>query len=469
MRHRQKIAIARLISELIKSDTLISHQEIAAYNKLVRNFDILDSELVEAQYLSLVDALTMIKSMSDDDQQRFIKTFYDAAHSDNRCTSKEALLILTVSNILQDKEGKYNLFSCEMKDSQMFEKYVIYTESDYMPVINDEILLHYDTIVNLLKLWNFEFIYIPKISQSFRDMDNNYLYDILRYMNPRLSTEMIEILQERLASFTTESYTCDYLTHTYNLPFFYDVQPSLLINIGTSILPSKIHPQQEISMLNLLTIRLDDEENSVFHEVRRFIDQYEQYITEPEICRTSKGKGRFRYYGLYKQLFDFLVRNRTDSSHQAILIDITTRRIWMHGEEIPLSATQLATYLLILHQTFCTHHAGLVKARHHYPLSQTEVERLTFAFRTIYSLFRENPISNQHTYLDEVNNIRTYIARIRMIITNSIDSDDVTYYLPKDSIHKDMYHVTLDPSRITLRDSNGEYEFVRYPLWMKFN
>jgi uncharacterized tellurite resistance protein B-like protein len=180
MRHRQKIAIARLISELIKSDTLISHQEIAAYNKLVRNFDILDSELVEAQYLSLVDALTMIKSMSDDDQQRFIKTFYDAAHSDNRCTSKEALLILTVSNILQDKEGKYNLFSCEMKDSQMFEKYVIYTESDYMPVINDEILLHYDTIVNLLKLWNFEFIYIPKISQSFRDMDNNYLYDILR-------------------------------------------------------------------------------------------------------------------------------------------------------------------------------------------------------------------------------------------------------------------------------------------------
>ena len=143
MRHRQKIAIARLISDLIKSDTVICPEEIAAYNKIVRNFDISDAELYEAQYISLADAMAIVKNMSPDDQQRFLKTFYNAAHSEKRCVPKEALLMLAISNLVNDKEDKYAFFSSEINRYQMPEKYVIYLESDYMPVINDEILLHY--------------------------------------------------------------------------------------------------------------------------------------------------------------------------------------------------------------------------------------------------------------------------------------------------------------------------------------
>jgi hypothetical protein len=40
MRHHQKIAIARLISDLIKSDDVICKEEIALYNHIVCTFDI---------------------------------------------------------------------------------------------------------------------------------------------------------------------------------------------------------------------------------------------------------------------------------------------------------------------------------------------------------------------------------------------------------------------------------------------
>lgn len=465
MRHRQKIAIARLISDLIKSDAVICPEEIAAYNKIVHNFDISNAELYEAQYISLADALTVVKNMSPEDQQRFLKTFYNAAHSDNRCVAKEALLMLAISNLVNDKEDKYAFFSSETNKYHVHEKYVVYLESDYMPVINDEILLHYDTISNLLKLWNFEFIYIPKLSQSFRDMDSSFLYDILRYMNPRLSVENIEMLYNRLTTFTTESYTCDYITHTYQQQFFYDIQPSLLINIGSSILPSKNQSNKDVSMVNHLTIRLEDETNSVLNEVRRFIQQYEKYITEPEMCCPKAGKGLFRYHGLYKELFDFLARHKSNGVENSIEIDLTKHRIKMRGEEVPMSGTQLATYILILHQTFCTHHGGLIKAGQHRPLSENEVQRLTKTFNMMCNLFRDAPIEKAHNYLDEVNNIRSYIARIRTIITNIIDSEDLNYYLPKDSLHKDMYQITIDPSRIRIMDATSEYEFTKYPLW----
>lgn len=467
MRHRQKIAIARLISDLIKSDTVICPEEIAAYNKIVRNFDISDAELYEAQYISLADAMAIVKNMSPDDQQRFLKTFYNAAHSEKRCVPKEALLMLAISNLVNDKEDKYAFFSSEINRYQMPEKYVIYLESDYMPVINDEILLHYDTISNLLKLWNFEFIYIPKLSQSFRDMDTQFLYDLLRYMNPRLPVENIEMLYNRLTTFTTESYTRDYMTHTYQQQSFYDIPPSILIFIGNSILPSKTQSHKDLCMLNMLTIRLEDETNSVLNEVRRFIQQYEKHITEPEICCPKVGMGLFRYHGLYKELFDYLARHKSNGVENSIIIDLTKHRITMRGEEVPMSGTQLATYMLILHQTFCTHHGGLIKAGQHRPLSETEVQRLTRTFNTMCNIFRDTPIDKAHNYLDEVNNIRSYIARIRTVITNVIDSDDLNYYLPKDSLHKDMYQITIDPSHIHIKDAISEYEFTKYPLWKK--
>ena len=70
MRHAQKIAIARLISDLIKSDDIICQEEIALYNQIVSNFEIIDSELYEAQSISLSDAVSTIQHMTSDDKRK---------------------------------------------------------------------------------------------------------------------------------------------------------------------------------------------------------------------------------------------------------------------------------------------------------------------------------------------------------------------------------------------------------------
>ena len=191
------------------------------------------------------------------------------------------------------------LLTAETKGYRTDDKYVIYLESDYMPLINEEIQEHYDTIANLLQLWNFDFIYIPKLSQTFREMDKSYLFDILRYMNPRLSESMLDSLYERLTHFTTEIYTRDYLATTSQKEHFYNIEPSLLINIGTSLLPPSTPTQRERCCVNMLTIRLNNEPNSVLHEVRHLVDCYENLITEPEFHRPKRGKGLFRYHGLF--------------------------------------------------------------------------------------------------------------------------------------------------------------------------
>lgn len=465
MRHHQKIAIARLISDLIKSDDVICKEEIALYNQIVDSFDISQDELYEAQFVSQAEAVAYIRHMVPSEQKKIFSILHNAAYSDNSCVPREALLLLTLSYTLNDESNKYHLLSSLIKGWQTMDKYVIYIESDYMPIINEEIQQQYELIANLLHLWKFEFIYIPKITRSLREMDSTYLYDIIRYMNPRLSTEMLDTLYERLTTSTTESFTRDYLANSAHHDHFYDIEPSLLINVGMSHVPAYTAQQTDTYFINFLTIRLEDEHNCVLNEVRRFLDKYETFVTEPEYHRPKRGKNVFLYHGFYKQFFDFLARHHTNGEDNRILIDISARRIWMRGVEVQMSATQLATYVFILHQTLCTHHGGLIKAGQHHPLSEKDVLRLGRAYYGICNLFRDTPIPSDRSYLDDVNNIRGYIARIRTAVAHHIDAQDVNYYLPKDSNDKSMYHIAIDANSVMIRTHTGNIPFTTYPLW----
>ena len=295
-------------------------------------------------------------------------------------------------------------------------------------------------------------------------MDREFLVGIIRYMNPRLSAEMVENLYERLTHFNTETYTRDYLANASHNDFFLDIPPSLLISVGQSYVPRNALSPNDTYFANYITIRLDDETNAVYNEIRRFIDEYESFISEPEYYTPMRNKSMFKYHGFYKELFDFLARPQTNGEENNILIDLPAHRIWMRGIEIPMSATLLATYIFILYQSFCTHYGGLIKAGQHHPLSSKEVDQLGRTYRTICKLFRGEIVA-ERSYLDEVPNIRGYIARIRTNLAHHIDATDLDFYYPKDSADKSMYRVSIDPDKVKIRDTQGEYAFVDYPTW----
>lgn len=465
MRHHQKIAISRLISDLINADDIICHDEIALYNKIVKTYDISQEELYESQYLSLGDAIMCFRHMPHNEQLHIFQIIHDAIYANQSCVTHEALLLLTLSLIIHDHEYKYKVFSTKLRSQQASHKYIMYIESDYMPLINQEIATNYDAISNLLLLWNIEFIYLPKHIQYLCEMDRDYMQDIIRYMNPRLNTERIDELYDRLTSFTTEKYTRECIGNACQEPYFDDIPPSLIINIGSSHVPANTHMPKEGWFMNLLTIRLDDEDDAALHEVRRFIQTYESYITEREDYRPLRGKNCFRYHGFHKLLFDFLVRPQTNGVDNSILIDLPSRRIWMRGIQVPMSATLLATYVFILHQTHCTPIGGLLKVRMHFPLSDADLNRLATSYHMICNLFRDTPVSQDRLYMDDVNNIRGYIARLRTIVAHHIDDQDINYYYPKNAANKMLYQINIDPDKVHIRDSHGEYPFVDYPLW----
>ena len=86
-------------------------------------------------------------------------------------------------------------------------------------------------------------------------------------------------------------------------------------------------------------------------------------------------------------------------------------------------------------------------------------------YRAICKLFREMSTGDTRSYLEDVPNIRGYIARLRTTIEHVIDMGDVDYYYPKDSSDKSMYRIAINPSCVRMKHANGECLFVDYPLW----
>ena len=333
--HPYRVAIARILSDLIKSDKIIEKSEITLFNTLQEQFGITQQDRIEAQSITITHAMTCVRDLDDDKKQILQQALLQTAKADNQCVAKEALILLALKYILEDNDGKYEVLSCDTRGAYIEDKFIMYIESDEYEDINDDILCDLEGICDKLSLWNFNFVYIPNITAQIKKMEASYIKDIIRYMKPMFNDEIVDILYDKLTSITTESFTTELLGAQMNMPQLREIVPSLLINFGTSVVSSPTNAQQPIVYTDFLRIRLDD---TTLHEVKQFIADYDQIITHRECVHPELEENQFKYFGFYKALFDFLTitNNIGDLLEDKVIIDLSRKSLRIGDSEIRL-------------------------------------------------------------------------------------------------------------------------------------
>lgn len=453
----QKVAIARIISDLIKADDIIEKSEIDKFNSLKRVYNITGDDLVDAQQIRLTDAFEVVRLMPDREKRKLEKHLLDTAQADSACVAREALILLSLKLILNGKKDKYQMVSFDTVGSYSNSKYAIYVSSEENKSINTYIEKEYDHIVNLFKLWGFDFIYLPKFAkklQELNEQNDNYVVEIIKYMNPGLTEEQVADLYRKLTNIKTEEFCNRVLVQDRKLPIFHTIKPSLMINIGTSVVPYCTQSGDSIdskTYTEFLVIRLDETEKDVIlKEVRYFLEQYQEIITEPEYYRPDRRRNYFKYFGFYKMLFDFMSRMEAEPK---IEIELKNKKIWMSGHEVKLSETQLAAYLLILYQTHFTRHRGLLRfegKRKPVKWDDKSYKDITESYRTIFTKIRSNGESKLR-YIDENSNIPSYITRINSKITENLKGKVKKMDIFMPIIGDDKYIISFEPANIFVK------------------
>lgn len=312
MTKEQRTAMARIISDMIKADNIIEESEIKDMKDLMTRYDIKREHMSDARNICFSEAVTVLQEMKKSDRQDFFNCIYKIALSDNVCVPKEALLLIALQYCLVDHDRKDHsgkklskpyLISCPTGETSISDQYMVYLESSYEEERNKEIMGNFKLLVAQCRLNGFNFVYIPKMVEEFKGMDKQYVTDVIGYMAPQLSEDVVSDVYGRLCQMTTKEFFHSVLYERLQVRALYNAQPSILINIGTSVVPYCATDGSVQYYTEFLCIPIADTTLSLVEELLNF---YHSKVSVKTVTVTDN-EGQFKYFGFYKAMFDFLI------------------------------------------------------------------------------------------------------------------------------------------------------------------
>ncbi len=308
MTREQRIAIARVISDMIKADNIIEETEIRDMKRLMSDYSLTHQDMTDARNIKFSDAVPILRELSLKDRKEFVGKIYSIAQSDNICVPREALLLIALKYCLLNDDKKASdrpyLVSCATGEATLNDQYMVYIESSFDKKMNEQLEHDFRLLVMMSRLSGFNFIYIPKMVSEFQNMRKEYVLDVISYMAPNLDDKFIRGVYDRLCKMTTVEFFRNVLYERLQVQTPHNIAPSLLINIGTSVVPycSAGGPVQYYTEFLCVPIISD-----ILTLVEGILGYYQSRVSVRQTITYGNGNGQFKYFGFYKALFDFLI------------------------------------------------------------------------------------------------------------------------------------------------------------------
>jgi len=353
----QKIAFARIISDLIEADFIVEESEMDFFEDIIskNGLNISESLLVEAKKMDLAKAVSILKELDSERREQIIGCLKDLALSDGTCVPLEAIQIFALE---QAMEHDAYIYSVPSKDIGIDNMKVIYIENDNDTEIAKEIESNYRSISNEFALAGFDFVHIPFVVNDYKRMSLDYLRKVVKYMIPSIPSEKVDAICNDLQGMTTSRFCRDLLYKKISIPLL-DVRPSLLIKISESAIIDQydIEDAERTDYANFLRIEL---KGDVLSEIRGLIDSYHKMINCAITVNSMPKNQKFMYYGFHRSLFDLIAYGREQKEY-FLVIDITKHQAQVYfepidgdGERIPikLNPQETALFVMIVKKSF---------------------------------------------------------------------------------------------------------------------
>ena len=312
----QKIALARIVSDLIEADFIVDEGEMDFYEKTIskEGYNISQAMLSEAKKMDYATAVGVLKAADGETRSAIVQTLKDMALSDGSCAQLEAIQIFALEQAL---DYGARLFSIPAGEAGIDNLKAIYIENQDNTRTDRKIKNDYARIRNDFAMVGMEFVFIPQVVEDYRRMKPSYLEKVVKYMIPMVSDEKIVRICSELCEMTTSKFCRNLLYKKLGIQLA-DVGPSLLIKINESDVVDKYGADdaERRSFANFLLIELS--ENNLTQNVGRLVERYRAMVDEEIVVHNKLESSKFKYFGFHRSLFDLIAFGKSKEEYRLV-------------------------------------------------------------------------------------------------------------------------------------------------------
>ncbi len=431
----QKIALARLLSDLIEADFVVEGAEMAYFESLIsrEGMNISEAMLVEAKKMDFGKAVRILKELPMEERKEIVELLRGMSLADEECVPAEAVQILAIEQALLYGADIYSVPKMQVK----FERQtVLYIENEEDTTIEKIIEQDYESISGMLAEAGFEFVHIPHIVGDFKLMPREYLGKVVKYMIPSVPEGRAEVICRDLCELTTSQF-CRNLLYKKTGLNLQGASPSLLIKTGESIIVDQFSSDEaeRTDYSNFLRIEL---KNNILEQIEELLEAYRSMVSETMLVPKNRSRnGKFIYYGFHRSLFDLIAYGREQKDYRLVFnISVPQAAVYFEplsddGEKIPLKLTPQETVLFVLIVRRSLAGEGLDWRE---KIPSQEKQKILEEYNRIYSFIGKGNSTTEYKDRTHTNHIKNRIrvlqgiANMDMFIPEHIKSGEKSLY-----------------------------------------
>lgn len=301
-----KSAISRIMSDLIKLDSLITASELTFLDEVYSKYDVSDQDRKMGFYMTLAEAINIMSEQPP----RFRKSFYElmkkGSVADGTCSRTEALLLIAVSCVWGlNTVATGRVLSYESRGIPLHRDQLIYVSKedriDRIPLSDDNL---YEDINNISRIAGFELVYVPRIARHFQTYEKTeILKKVLVLVRPTLDRSEDELIRQ-LRAMTPYKFYTTILTRRMKMIFDLDT-PCWLLKLGGSQVTGV-----EYANFLLLDINQDEMKKQLNALSIEFLKMQAEHMVS--ISTVEEDPNIFRYGGFVKSILDMITLGTDD-------------------------------------------------------------------------------------------------------------------------------------------------------------
>ena len=361
-----KIALAKVLSDLIQSDGIVNQGEINYLRHVFKALKIHDSHLKKAGTMTLSAAAEILRGCGESEKVLLMHVIQQLAAADGECSPCESFLATTLFlaigiESVHSKDLRAKIISLS---ERLFDPHdtVLFVEPE-LPDDWSRVLMErqYEALRQLLQQRGKQLFYMPYIMADIQEKKGTFL-QMLRYLEPLLSDDQLQLIKHELGSFRNSDLSKEIFLNYLNARGFKITNPAFLMKIDGV----RTDNGQDFVLLEVLHDPLQTLEHffAFTDQVMRLpipakgknLQRYKDLLTMPE---EAQGSDAFQYTGFHKIIVDTLLKYHSDKGLSRLRISDSGRLFLVDRNEVEVKIQTIGRALYIL---FLRHEEGIALA-----------------------------------------------------------------------------------------------------------